>query len=61
MTAQTRELKHLNIAQTDQVISTTGVNFEISPASVAQGTDVNNRVGNKVNWKSYYMRMILKG
>jgi len=61
MTAQTRELKHLNIAQTDQVISNTGVNFEISPSSVAQGLDVNNRVGNKINWKSYYMRMILKG
>jgi len=58
--AKSREKKHVNIQQLDFPISTTGVNFTIDPSPIAQGTGANQRVGNNVQWKSWYMKMIVK-
>lgn len=58
--AATREKKHLVQSALDQVINTTGVNFDMVP-KVGTGTGVSSRIGNEIQWKSYHVRMILKG
>lgn len=58
--ASSREKKHFEQQAIDQVISTTGTNFNMVPA-VSQGTNTNQRIGNEIQWKSYHVRMILKG
>lgn len=60
MNEKSREKKHHQQTALDQVISTTGVNFNMVPA-VAQGTGTGGRIGNEIQWKSYHVRMILKG
>ena len=58
--ASTREKKHLTQSALDQVVNTTGVNFDMVP-KVGTGTGVSARIGNEIQWKSYHVRMILKG
>ena len=58
--ASTREKKHNQQTALDQVINTTGTNFDMVP-KVGQGTGVSQRIGNEIQWKSYHVRMILKG
>lgn len=60
MNEQAREKKHFSQQAIDQVVSTTGINFNMVPA-VSQGTGTNERIGNDIQWKSYHVRMILKG
>ena len=54
------EKKHLTQSALDQVVNTTGVNFDMVP-KVGTGTGVSARIGNEIQWKSYHVRMILKG
>jgi len=56
----TREKKHFQQVATDQIINQTGTNFDMVP-KVGGGTGVSQRVGNSILWKSYHVRMILKG
>lgn len=56
----TREKKHHQQTSTNQVINTTGTNFDMVP-KVGQGVGVGQRIGNSILWKSYHVRMILKG
>ena len=58
--ADTREKKHFSLQSSDVVISTTGVNFDMSPR-VSQGTTVTSRIGNEILWTAYHVRMLLKG
>lgn len=60
MNEKTREKKFKQISQSDFPIQTTGTNFTIDPSSLSQGLTVNTRIGNEVNWTSWYMKMILK-
>lgn len=56
----TREKKHFQQVTTNQVINTTGTNFDMVP-KVGQGVGVSQRIGNEIKWKSYHVRMIVKG
>lgn len=56
----TREKKHFQQVSQDRIIKSTGSNFEMVP-KVAQGVATNQRIGNNILWKSYHVRMILKG
>lgn len=58
--AATREKKHHQISNTNLVINTTGTNFDMVPKP-SQGVGVSQRVGNEIQWKSYHVRMIVKG
>jgi len=58
--AQSRETKHHQQQALNQVIQTTGTNFDMVPA-VGQGVGTGQRIGNEIQWKSYHVRMILKG
>lgn len=60
MNDKAREKKHFTQQAIDQVISTTGTNFNMVPA-VSQGVGTSQRIGNDIQWKSYHVRMILKG
>lgn len=58
--AASREKKHFQQVTTNQVINQTGTNFDMVP-KVGQGVGVSQRVGNEIQWKSYHVRMIVKG
>lgn len=58
--AASREKKHFNQSTSDQIINTTGVNFDMVP-KVGQGVGVSQRIGNELQWKSYHCRMVIKG
>lgn len=59
MNEKAREKKHLNITQSDYALTTTGTNFTIDPSPIAQGITNSSRIGNDVNWTSWFMKMVI--